>query len=134
MNVGLSDHQLIYCTRKISRVKTGSMVLVISLWRNILYKNREPTLWFWKVIVRCAWRFYFRTFVPYLCQQHASGLKIKFIFICRCLMFHGIEKQLNKNFENVCDWFVDNKLSIHIVEDKTKSILSISIKSKVQEN
>ena len=49
-------------------------------------------------------------------------------------MFHGTEKQLNKNFENVCDWFVDNKLSIHIVEDKTKSILSISIKSKVQEN
>ena len=88
MNVGLSDHQLIYCTRKISRVKTGSMVLVISLWINILYKNREPTLWFWKGIGRCAWRFYFRTFVPYLCQQHASGFKIKFIFICRWLMSH----------------------------------------------
>ena len=51
-----------------------------------------------------------------------------------CLMSHGIEKQLNKNFENVCNWFVDNKLSIHTVEDKTKSILFISIKSKVQEN
>ena len=25
MNVGLSDHQLIYCTRKISRVKTGGV-------------------------------------------------------------------------------------------------------------
>ena len=25
INVGLSDHQLIYCTRKISRVKTGGM-------------------------------------------------------------------------------------------------------------
>ena len=25
MNVGLSDHQIIYCTRKISRVKTGGV-------------------------------------------------------------------------------------------------------------
>ena len=31
-----------------------------------------------------------------------------------------IEKQLNKNYENVCDLFVDNKLSI---QDKTKSVL-----------
>ena len=34
-----------------------------------------------------------------------------------------IEQQLNKNFSNICDWFVDNKLSIHFGEDKTKSIL-----------
>ena len=25
MNVGLSDHQLIYCARKISSIKTGAM-------------------------------------------------------------------------------------------------------------
>ena len=37
-----------------------------------------------------------------------------------------IEKQLNEDFENLCDWFVDNKLSIHFVEDKTKSILFAS--------
>ena len=36
------------------------------------------------------------------------------------------EKQLNKNFENVCDWFVDNKLSIHLGEDKTKFALFAS--------
>ena len=35
-------------------------------------------------------------------------------------------KQLNKDFENVCDWFVDNKLSFHFGEDKTKSILFAS--------
>ena len=29
-----------------------------------------------------------------------------------------IERNLNKNFSNVCDWFVDNKLSIHFEEDK----------------
>ena len=34
-----------------------------------------------------------------------------------------IEKQLNKDFENVCDWFVDDKWSILFGEDKTKSIL-----------
>ena len=32
-----------------------------------------------------------------------------------------IEQQLNGNFSNICDWFVDNKLSIHFSEDKTKS-------------
>ena len=34
-----------------------------------------------------------------------------------------IEKQLNEDFANICDCFVDNKLSIHFGEDKTKSIL-----------
>ena len=37
-----------------------------------------------------------------------------------------IEKQLNKEFANIWDWFVDNKLSIHFGEDKTKSILFAS--------
>ena len=37
-----------------------------------------------------------------------------------------IEKRLNEDFENLCDWFVDNKLSIHFGEDKTKSILLAS--------
>ena len=34
-----------------------------------------------------------------------------------------IDRNLNKNFSNVCDWFVDNKLSIHFGEEKTKCIL-----------
>ena len=37
-----------------------------------------------------------------------------------------IEKRLNEDFENLSDWFVDNKLSIHFGEDKTKSILFAS--------
>ena len=37
-----------------------------------------------------------------------------------------IEKVLNSDFENICDWFVNNKLSIHFSEDKTKSILFAS--------
>ena len=34
-----------------------------------------------------------------------------------------IEKQQNKDFASICDGFVDNKLSIHFGDDKTKSIL-----------
>ena len=37
-----------------------------------------------------------------------------------------IEKRLRENFEKLCDWFVDNKLSIHCGEDKTESILSVN--------
>ena len=37
-----------------------------------------------------------------------------------------IEKRLNEDFENLCDRFVDNKLSIHFGEDKTKFILFAS--------
>ena len=45
-----------------------------------------------------------------------------------CLLFQlksvtEKKQQLTKNFSNICDWFVDNKLSIHFGEDKTKSIL-----------
>ena len=53
-----------------------------------------------------------------------------------CLIFQHndikeIEIQLNKNFSLICDWFVDNKLSIHFGEDKTESIL-FSSKRKVK--
>ena len=36
---------------------------------------------------------------------------------------HTIEHQLNKDFTNLCEWFVNNKLSIHLGEEKTKCIL-----------
>ena len=37
-----------------------------------------------------------------------------------------IEKILNEDFENICYWFVDTKLSIYFGDDKTKSILFAS--------
>ena len=45
-----------------------------------------------------------------------------------CLLFQHknvteIKKQLTKDFSNICDSFVDNKLSLNFREDKTKSIL-----------
>ena len=43
-----------------------------------------------------------------------------------CLIFqhsdiNEIQIQLNKNFSSICDWFMDNKLSIHFGEEKKLS-------------
>ena len=53
-----------------------------------------------------------------------------------CLLFQHkdvseIERVLTINFSSLCDWFVDNKLSIHFGDDKTKVIL-FSPKSKAK--
>ena len=45
-----------------------------------------------------------------------------------CLMYTGkdirmIEEQLNTDLSSLCDWFIDNKLSVHFEEEITKSIL-----------
>ena len=42
-----------------------------------------------------------------------------------CLMYQHkdiaiIEKILNEDFEDSCDWFIDYKLSVHFRDDKTK--------------
>ena len=46
--------------------------------------------------------------------------------VCQHKDVNEIKKQLNVDFSNICDWFVDNKLSIHYGEGKTKSILLAS--------
>ena len=59
---------------------------------------------------------------------------IHFLFLYAndiCLVFRSmhvkdIEKQLNEDLASMYDWFVDNKLSIHFCEYKTKSILFAS--------
>ena len=45
-----------------------------------------------------------------------------------CIFYHHedvkkIENVLNKEFSSLCQWFIDNKLSIHLEKGKTKSIL-----------
>ena len=45
-----------------------------------------------------------------------------------CLIYTGkdiqkIEEQLNSDFTSLCEWFIDNKLSVHFGEEKTKSVL-----------
>ena len=42
--------------------------------------------------------------------------------------FKVIEEQTNKDFPNLCEWFVDNRLGMHVGHDKTKSILFSSEK------
>ena len=46
--------------------------------------------------------------------------------VCQHKDINEIEKQLNVEFSSICDWFVDNKLSIRFGENKTKSILFAS--------
>ena len=46
--------------------------------------------------------------------------------VCQLKDINEIENQLNEDFCNICDWFVDNKLSIYSGEDKTKSLLFAS--------
>ena len=46
--------------------------------------------------------------------------------VCQHKDINEIKKQLNVDFSNIFDWFVDNKLSIHFGEDQTKSILFAS--------
>ena len=62
-----------------------------------------------------------------------QAVKSKFFLYAEdsCLMFQDkeieeIERISNNDFENICDWLVDNKLSIHFGEDKTKLILFAS--------
>ena len=41
--------------------------------------------------------------------------------ICQHKDINEVEQQLNEDFANICDWFVDNRLNIKFGEDKTKS-------------
>ena len=36
-----------------------------------------------------------------------------------------IKEELTKNFSNICEWFVNNRLSIHLGEDKTNLSFSL---------
>ena len=62
-----------------------------------------------------------------LCEQAVRSTLLLYAD-ASCILYQHKEvnetdKQLNKDFENICDRFVDNKLSIHFGEGKTKSIL-----------
>ena len=61
-------------------------------------------------------------------MPQAVDCKLFLYAVDSCLVYQhrdakAIETKLNKNFSSVCDWFVDNKLSIHFGQDKTKCIL-----------
>ena len=48
-------------------------------------------------------------------------LKLLVQMVCRDI--NEMKNQLNMNFANICNWSVDDNLSITFVENKTKSIL-----------
>ena len=54
---------------------------------------------------------------------------------CQHNYVNEIEKQLNKDLESICDWFVDNKLRSILAMAKTNSILfATKFKIKRSEN
>ena len=56
-------------------------------------------------------------------RQKLSGA---IFFSMQMIYVLSVNKNISMKFKNFCDigdWFVDNKLSIHFGEDKTKSIL-----------
>ena len=44
--------------------------------------------------------------------------------VCQHKVIIEIEKQLNEDFLNICDRFVDNKLSVHFGEYNRRSMLT----------
>ena len=41
------------------------------------------------------------------------------LLVCQHKDIDETEKQVNKDFHSICDWFVDNKVSIHFGDGKT---------------
>ena len=52
-----------------------------------------------------------------------SCLLLKYKEVTKIIITIIIIKQWTRDFANICDWFVDIKLSIYFGQDKTKSIL-----------
>ena len=56
-------------------------------------------------------------------MQASICMQMTPVFSTNMKTIKKIENVLNKEFLSLCQWFIDNKLSIHFGEDKTKSIL-----------
>ena len=69
---------------------------------------------------------FFLVYIHHMAQVIKCNLFFHVHDICLACQHNDIneiEKQLNKHFESICDWFVDRKLSIHFGDDKAKYIL-----------
>ena len=90
----LSETAILNC-----RVPQGSILGLILF---IFYVNAMKT-----AMKNCDLRFY----ADDTCTHHSHQ------------DFTFIKRNLNYDFNNLCEWFIDSKLSMHFGEDKTKSIL-----------
>ena len=73
--------------------------------------------------------------LPQSLSENASNLYAD--DICICYQHRDIQKidnVLNKEFTSLCEWFIDNKLSIHFGEDKTKANLFTRNKTEANLN
>ena len=66
----------------------------------------------------------FLVYFDYMPQAVKANLSLHADYSCLMYQHRDVNeiKKLNKDFENVCDWFDDNKIRIRFGEDKTKSI------------
>ena len=88
--------------------------------------------WGWNIKVRCTTRLYSWTAPFSIICKWSSPIIIRgrLLFVCRWHLYFlpiwgrwKIENVLNKEFSSLCQWIIDNKLSVQFGEDKTKSIL-----------
>ena len=86
--------------------------------------------------LRSSPRIYIGTYLLYINDiPQALSNTHTYLYADNTYIFHQhkdvteLENVLNKEFVNVCDWSVDNKLSIHFGEDKVKCILFIRYKN-----
>ena len=56
--------------------------------------------------------------MSFKCNLFLYGHDTYLVFLSKNVK--DIQKQLNKDFENMCDWSVDNNLSIHFCDNITK--------------
>ena len=51
--------------------------------------------------------------------------------VCQHKDINKIVNQLNEDFCNICNWFVVNKLSMHIGKNQTKYFFRLNLKGKI---
>ena len=85
------------------------MVSIISLKEKVFCDTRKCIFRCWTNRLWCSTRIYLRVApLPNIFYQDKDVEKI--------------EKVLNKEFSSLCEWFIDNKLSIHFGDYKAKTI------------
>ena len=85
------------------------MVSIISLKQKVFCDTRKCIFRCWTNRLWCSTRIYLRVApLPNIFYQDKDVEKI--------------EKILNKEFSSLCEWFIDNKLSIHFGDYKAKTI------------
>ena len=85
------------------------MVSIISLKQKVFCDTRKCIFRCWTNRLWCSTKIYLRVApLPNIFYQDKDVEKI--------------EKVLNKEFSSLCEWFIDNKLSIHFGDYKAKTI------------